>query len=107
MSEEDGASNSEQASAFSSFALNDADFVVCGEYRLDERLLAAAKSDNEELLLEVFDHPGTFDINFADGYAIVFRYVSLCAYDIVCGDRLGNTGMSARRDRALISPRYP
>lgn len=33
---------------------------------LDERLLAAARTDNEELLLEVFEE-GKFDINFQDG----------------------------------------
>jgi len=32
----------------------------------DERLLAAAREDNEELLLEVFDE-GKFDINYQDG----------------------------------------
>ena len=32
----------------------------------DERLLAAARTDNEELLLEVFEE-GKFDINFQDG----------------------------------------
>ncbi|CCM01449.1 uncharacterized protein FIBRA_03501 [Fibroporia radiculosa] len=34
---------------------------------LDERLLAAARSDNEELVLEVFEQEGTFNINFQDG----------------------------------------
>lgn len=33
----------------------------------DERLLAAARSDNEELLLDVLEHPDSFDINFKDG----------------------------------------
>lgn len=33
---------------------------------IDERLLAAARSDSEELLLEVFEE-GNFDINFKDG----------------------------------------
>lgn len=32
----------------------------------DERLLAAARSDNEDLLLEIFEE-GNFDINAADG----------------------------------------
>ncbi|KAJ7696736.1 ankyrin repeat-containing domain protein, partial [Mycena rosella] len=32
----------------------------------DERLLAAARADNEEMLLEVFEQGG-FDINFQDG----------------------------------------
>ncbi|KAF7331339.1 Ankyrin [Mycena kentingensis (nom. inval.)] len=32
----------------------------------NERLLAAARADNEEMLLEVFEQGG-FDINFADG----------------------------------------
>lgn len=32
----------------------------------DERLLAAARADNEDLLLEVFEQGG-FDINFQDG----------------------------------------
>lgn len=35
---------------------------------IDERLLAAAKSDNEELLDEVFSKPGTFNINHQDGF---------------------------------------
>jgi len=33
----------------------------------NERLLAAAKSDNEDLLLEVFEDPNSFEINFQDG----------------------------------------
>ncbi|KAF8588936.1 hypothetical protein K439DRAFT_1651726 [Ramaria rubella] len=33
----------------------------------NERLLSAARSDNEDLLLEVFEHPDRFDINFRDG----------------------------------------
>ncbi|KAI0962684.1 hypothetical protein AcW1_001450 [Taiwanofungus camphoratus] len=32
----------------------------------NERLLAAARSDNEDLLLEVFEE-GKFDINYKDG----------------------------------------
>ena len=32
----------------------------------DERLLAAARQDNEEMLLEVFEQ-GDYDINFQDG----------------------------------------
>ncbi|THH11588.1 hypothetical protein EW145_g536 [Phellinidium pouzarii] len=35
----------------------------------NERLLAAAKSDNEDLLLEVFSNEGTFDINYKDSAA--------------------------------------
>ena len=34
--------------------------------RLDERVLAAARDDNEDLLLEVFEQ-GNFDINCQDG----------------------------------------
>jgi hypothetical protein len=35
---------------------------------LDELLLAAARTDNEDLLEEVFDDPDAkFDINFRDG----------------------------------------
>lgn len=33
----------------------------------DERLLAAARNDDEDMLEEIFDNPGTFDINFQDG----------------------------------------
>jgi len=33
----------------------------------NERLLAAAKSDNEELLKEIFEDPESFDINYQDG----------------------------------------
>jgi hypothetical protein len=39
------------------------------EARTDERLLAAARTDNEELLLDVFDH-GNFDINCQDGLVL-------------------------------------
>ncbi|KAG9106289.1 hypothetical protein FRC07_008884 [Ceratobasidium sp. 392] len=35
----------------------------------NELLLAAAKQDNEDLILEVFEKEGTFDINFQDGAA--------------------------------------
>ena len=34
----------------------------------DERLLAAAKDDNEDLLLEVFGSKDSFDINYQDGF---------------------------------------
>ena len=35
----------------------------------DERLVAAARQDDEELLLEVLENPGLdFDINYQDGY---------------------------------------
>lgn len=56
----------------------------------DERLLAAARSDNEDLLLEVFEE-GKFDINYKDGYVphpISFRMRSIS--DLAA--RLGNTG---------------
>ncbi|KAF8532092.1 ankyrin repeat-containing domain protein [Gautieria morchelliformis] len=33
----------------------------------NEQLISAARSDNEDLLLEVFKHPDQFDINFKDG----------------------------------------
>jgi len=33
----------------------------------NERLLAAAKQDSEDMLLEIFAHPGKYNINFADG----------------------------------------
>jgi hypothetical protein len=33
----------------------------------DERLLYAARNDDEQILFEIFDKPGTFDINFQDG----------------------------------------
>ena len=33
---------------------------------VDERLIAAARQDNEEMLLEIFDQGG-YDINFQDG----------------------------------------
>jgi hypothetical protein len=35
----------------------------------DERLLGAARTDNEELLLEIFEQ-GKFDINFQDGFVL-------------------------------------
>ena len=34
---------------------------------LDERLFAAARTDNEDLLLEVFKSKSKFDINAKDG----------------------------------------
>lgn len=34
----------------------------------DERLLAAAKDDNDDLLLEIFEDPDSFDINYQDGF---------------------------------------
>ena len=34
---------------------------------MDERLIAAAREDNEDLLLEIFD-AGGFDINHKDRY---------------------------------------
>jgi len=33
----------------------------------NERLLAAAKQDIEEMILEIFEKPGTYDINYVDG----------------------------------------
>ena len=33
----------------------------------DEQLLAAAREDNEDLILELFEEGG-FDINYQDGY---------------------------------------
>lgn len=36
----------------------------------DQRLLAAARDDNEEMILEVFEHEGGFDINYQDGCVI-------------------------------------
>jgi hypothetical protein len=36
----------------------------------DERLLAAARSDSEDLLLEIFEQ-GNFDINCQDGCVLV------------------------------------
>ncbi|KAH0591437.1 hypothetical protein H2248_001514 [Termitomyces sp. 'cryptogamus'] len=47
----------------------------------NERLLAAARSDNEDLILEIFEQGG-FDINCVDG--------------------LGNTRMSARFGPAMF-----
>ena len=38
---------------------------------LDERLFAAARTDNEGLLLEVFRSEGKFDINAKDGWASI------------------------------------
>ncbi|KAG8764915.1 hypothetical protein FRC12_007809 [Ceratobasidium sp. 428] len=36
----------------------------------NERLLAAAKQDDEDLILEVFEQEGQYDINFRDGYVM-------------------------------------
>jgi len=54
----------------------------------NERLLAAAKSDNEDLVLEVFDDdPGSFDINYQDGlgntalhYAVLHASLTVLEY---------------------------
>ncbi|ETW86673.1 hypothetical protein HETIRDRAFT_308219, partial [Heterobasidion irregulare TC 32-1] len=50
----------------------------------DERLLAAARDDNEEMLLEVFEQ-GNFDINFQDGLGNtgVSRTASLGSTDVL------------------------
>lgn len=60
MEESKGASNSELSARFWRWRL----------YRLmlglDERLIAAARTDNEDLLLEIFSE-GKFDINCQDG----------------------------------------
>lgn len=56
----------------------------------DERLLAAARSDNEDMLLEVFDE-GKFDINAQDGCVTSFRFHVFQLIGLY-RDRLGNTG---------------
>lgn len=49
----------------------------------DERLLAAARTDNEEMLLEIFEQGG-FDINFQDG-SVGHRYQnSIILLTILC-----------------------
>ena len=58
MLEDQGASNS----AFIFFCSCLAIVLI----RLDERVLAAAQDDNEDLLLEIFEQ-GNFDINCQDG----------------------------------------
>lgn len=35
---------------------------------IDERLLAAARSDNEDELLRIFNDPEPFEINYQDGF---------------------------------------
>ncbi|OCB90376.1 ankyrin [Sanghuangporus baumii] len=57
----------------------------------NERLLAAAREDNEEILLEVFEE-GNFDINFKDGQAT--GVVNVDAYNL-------NTYYSTTRHLAL------
>ena len=60
---EQGASNS---------TYNEGDLIVmcktCSTllWIADQRLLAAAREDNEEMLLEIFEQGG-FDVNFQDG----------------------------------------
>ncbi|KAF9654410.1 ankyrin [Thelephora ganbajun] len=51
----------------------------------NERLLAAARDDNEDLLLDVFDQPGTFDINYQDGLGnTALHYAVLhTSYDVL------------------------
>ena len=39
---------------------------------IDERLLAAARADNEDLLLEILEDPDSFDINYQDGFVCLF-----------------------------------
>jgi hypothetical protein len=63
MSEDQGASNSALIFLHSSLAI-----VLI---RLDERVLAAARDDNEDLLLEIFEQ-GNFDINCQDGCVFLF-----------------------------------
>lgn len=42
----------------------------------DERLLAAAKADNEDLLLDVFGDSKPFDINYQDGFVRIYAQIS-------------------------------
>ena len=39
---------------------------IASDITIDERLIAAAREDNEEMLLEVFEEGG-YDINYQDG----------------------------------------
>jgi hypothetical protein len=64
MSEDQGASNSALAFLHSRLGI-----VLI---RLDERVLAAARDDNEDLLLEIFEQ-GNFDINCQDGCVTFLR----------------------------------
>ena len=61
MSEDKGASNSVSAFLRS--------WVAISLIGLDKRVLAAARDDNEDLILEVFEQ-GNFDINCQDGYVL-------------------------------------
>jgi len=45
----------------------------------NERLLYAARNDDEEILSEIFAKPGTFDINFQDGIGnTALHYAASC-----------------------------
>lgn len=61
---EQGANNSTYTGVTFSANAREFDF---SSYMEDQRLLAAAREDNEEMLLEIFEQGG-FDINFQDGY---------------------------------------
>jgi len=57
----------------------------------NKRLLAAVKEDNEDLLREVIDQPGTFDINYQDGvgktalhYAVLHQSTSVIKHILRC-----------------------
>ncbi|KIJ54234.1 hypothetical protein M422DRAFT_221764 [Sphaerobolus stellatus SS14] len=46
----------------------------------NERLLFGARTDNEELVLEVFEDPDSFDINYQDGLGnTALHYAAQCA----------------------------
>ena len=60
---EQGANNS----MFTSGIVSECQRIGFSPHIVDQRLLAAAREDNEEMILEIFEQGG-FDINFQDGY---------------------------------------
>lgn len=48
---------------------------------LSRQLLEAARTDNVELLSEVFAKPGEYDINFQDGWVLILGI----EYMLPCG----------------------
>ncbi|EJU02613.1 ankyrin [Dacryopinax primogenitus] len=71
----------------------------------NERLLAAAKQDNEEMLLEVFEKEGTYDINAVDGlgntalhYAV--QYASIDCLEHILEQDLCDVDIQNRLDKA-------
>jgi len=69
--------------------------------RLDERVLAAARDDNEDLLLEIFEH-GNFDINCQDGCVFPWPLLAPNAHRTPLENSLGNTRVFCIRNCSAL-----